>query len=190
MKKSGKLCIINLSKKDLGKSIGGRNKPPRIGHWALRSQAAPRGVAAQPPMHHATPGGSHACAAASGAFASLNTLKCNSTQRLVVTFWRNLISILLTSSAAGQAADAIFQVEIARAAAPPQTGAPGAAGRWSGYRDSVHMSAALASVPPASSRSYPPISRQPLTPLNRNPARRVCGLPLPARSEPRQAARV
>lgn len=51
------------------------------GRWALRSQAAPGGVAAWPLVRQATPGDSHACAAVSRAFASLNTLKCNSIRK-------------------------------------------------------------------------------------------------------------
>lgn len=61
-----------------------QRKRPReagAGRWALRSPAAPGGVAAPPPARPATPGGSRACAAASRAFASLNTLKRNSIRK-------------------------------------------------------------------------------------------------------------
>lgn len=60
---------------------GRGSKEPGARRCALRSRAAPGGVAARPPARPATPGGSRACAAACRTFASLNTLKCNSIRK-------------------------------------------------------------------------------------------------------------
>lgn len=80
-----KLCSTKEKKKKKKQLLKSIFLGERLAAWsrprALRSQEAPGGVAAPTPARPATPGGSRASAAASGAFASSNTLKCNSTRK-------------------------------------------------------------------------------------------------------------